>query len=138
MEDDYATMTEDYNIVDQSTDTKTFFSWNEMSDLNIKKEDISWNDISGDPKNMNQIRKSQKIQMDDTSQFKPRKSNQQICGDQGCSLRPVAEKVVDYTVCPICSQKWVATCSCEKHDSVCPNKHKWHVDNGRIKLGHTH
>lgn len=202
--DDYATMSEDYKIVedDYRRTPSTFFSSREMqSDMVIKKEEIDFGDISGNPDDMKQIRRTRIANSDnevsgnsesrfrdhlprgidrgnnrrnidheeiiepDSPVLQPRRlirpsqaiqnqfrqpkppqiphlseyedrRNEGSCSSSACGLKPV--KNVDYTTCPICSQKYIQTCNCQNHDSLCPSGHKWYVKNGVIKLGHSH
>ena len=181
-EDDYVTMSEDYKINedDYRRTPSLFYNWNEMigSDgVVIQKEDIAWNDISGDPKDMKHIRKTRTLQTEDTygnsdgrynnnnikefpndysqeEDFKssrrqvrpqqaiqrqyqqniPLSQQEEKCSSSYCNLRPV----IDFTNCPICSEKWIKSCNCTNHDSMCKNGHKWHVSGNKIKLGHSH
>lgn len=186
--DDYATMSDDYKIVDNNNgNPSTFFSSREMqNDMVIKKEEIDFGDISGNPDDMKHIRRNRIANSDNEvsgnsesrfrdhlprgvdrsnkrndyeeqklirssqvvqNQFRQSKQPQiqqlneydetnDSCSSSACGLKPV--KNVDYTTCPICSNKYVQTCNCQNHDSLCPNNHKWHVKNGVIKLGHSH
>lgn len=155
--DDYATMSDDYVITEDNSNQSIFFSTREMKkDMVIKKANLDWGDMSGDPKDMKHIRKTKPVSDEDYKNHTSkgavhppiyRKSRQQLddtmssrkseCVGDKCSLKPI-KQTVDYTVCPICEQKWVKTCNCDNHDSVCSNNHKWHVINGRVKMGHSH
>lgn len=196
--DDYAVMSEEYKIVEEDYQKShtMFFSSREMqSDMVIKKEEIDFADISGNPddvkhkrrtrlansdnevsgngdvrfrdhlprgvdrsnggyNNTNQeynddiVRPSQAVQNKFHHSQSPQisqpnrfddKRNEGTCSSSACGLKPVKSvKSVDYTTCPICSQKYSQTCNCNNHDSSCPSGHKWHVRNGAIKMGHSH
>jgi hypothetical protein len=138
-DDSYATMGDDYKIIedDNRRTHSYFFSSKEMgSEMVIKKEEIDYSDISGDPKDMKQIRRTRIANSDDEVNGNINRNKKEECSGSSCTLKPVRN--VDYTICPICEKKYSQTCSCENHDSICPSGHKWHVRNNIIKIGHTH
>lgn len=41
----------------------------------------------------------------------------------------------NYYHCPNCNKVAVRTCGCQYKDSLCPNNHSWHLDNGKRQSG---
>ena len=139
--DDYETMSEDYTINSSDNNRSNFFyNYSEMqSNMAIRKEELDRNDMSGDPKDMKQIRRTTSVNTDaiGNNRYRNPQQNQQ-CSSSVCGTPTLPAPTFNYRICPICSGGAVMTCNCTKHDSACAKGHTWHVKNGKIKLGHSH
>lgn len=127
--DDYESLNEEFKIVDIQSQRLHFFTSSEMmNDATIPKEEVSSDEMIGDPSRVKSIKTSRPAVYDIHT----------ATSSNSNKIRSRPREEVNYKVCPICSYPASASCNCANHDTICANNHKWHVKNGKIMLGHTH
>lgn len=145
--DDYENLNESFKIVDSNIGRYNFYTTDEMdSDTTIKKENISHEEIVGDPtQQMKSIKTSRPAAYDihtavsSTNGSRP-KLTQTLPPrhTQDIPKYPSQQPLQNKSMCPICSEISIQVCNCQFRDSICKNKHKWHFREGKILLGNTH
>jgi len=138
--DDYESLNDEFKVVESQSKGFHFFTSNEMfKDTTIPKDEVSFDEMIGDPSRGKSIKMSRPAVYDihtaSSSTNAPRPSQKKL---PSFLSQPPSRPSVNYTVCPICSDPAVRTCKCDKRDSMCANSHKWYVKDGKIMLGHTH
>jgi len=138
--EDYESLNESFKVVERKSEGSSYFTSREMvKDISIRKEDISHDEMVGDPYRTKAIKNSRPAVYDIHSASSSSTSRGSTSrGSTSTMNNSQFEQKIDYTVCPICSEESVRTCKCENRDSLCKNSHKWHVKNGKIILGHSH
>lgn len=131
-EDEYENLNEEFKIVgSENRQQSHFYTSTEMfKNTTLTKDELSHDDMTGDPSRGKSIKNSRPAVYDIHSASSSVSSQ---------SIQNKKEpRKVNVKVCPICSGPQISVCSCSKQDSYCAKSHKWHLDNGKIILGHSH
>lgn len=150
--DDYENLNESFKIVDSNIGRYNFYTTDEMdSDTTIKKENVSHDEIVGDPtQQMKSIKTNRNASYDIHTAISSTNGSRVVKNSQTLPSHsfqqrqhppqhpPQHQSLQNKSPCPICSEISIQVCNCQFRDSMCKNKHKWHFREGKILLGNTH
>lgn len=131
-DDEYENLNEEFKIVGSSDTKSHFYTSNEMfKNTTLSKDELSYDEMIGDPSRGKSIKNSRPAVYDIHS------ASSSVSSQSSFPSKRETRKV-NVKVCPICSGPSIGVCNCSKQDSFCAKSHKWHVNNGKIILGHSH